>query len=92
LNIENLTLNNRFTKEEAKDILKKSVQIAKDAVNRSNKHSRYVAGSIGPFGACQCDGSEYSGSYCDQMTIEVYFIKTSRGEIFYNKFLFQGIN
>ena len=23
----------------------------------------YVAGSVGPYGACLCDGSEYNGNY-----------------------------
>jgi homocysteine S-methyltransferase len=27
-----------------------------------------VAGSVGPYGACQHDGSEYTGSYVDHMT------------------------
>lgn len=35
-----------------------------------------VAGSVGPYGACQHDGSEYNGNYVDHMTIEV---RTPRG-------------
>ena len=30
-----------------------------------------VAGSIGPYGAYQHDGSEYTGNYVDNMTVEV---------------------
>jgi len=30
-----------------------------------------VIGSIGPYGACQADLSEYSGDYVDSMSIEV---------------------
>jgi len=30
-----------------------------------------VIGSIGPYGACQADCSEYTGQYVDNMSIEV---------------------
>ena len=30
-----------------------------------------MAGSVGPYGACQQDGSEYTGKYVDNMTIQV---------------------
>ena len=30
-----------------------------------------IAGSVGPYGACQHDGSEYTGNYVDHMTREV---------------------
>ena len=30
-----------------------------------------MAGSVGPYGACQHDGSEYTGKYVDYMTIQV---------------------
>ena len=30
-----------------------------------------VGGSVGPYGACQFDRSEYHGDYVDQMTTEV---------------------
>jgi len=33
-----------------------------------------VAGSVGPYGACQHDGSEYTGNYVDHMTVEVSVI------------------
>jgi hypothetical protein len=31
-----------------------------------------VGGSVGPYGACQCDKSEYHGNYVDKMKLEVY--------------------
>lgn len=36
----------------------------------SNRTQPSVAGSIGPYGACQADMSEYTGSYVDSMTEE----------------------
>ena len=33
-----------------------------------------VAGSVGPYGACQHDGSEYSGKYVNSMSLEVNLI------------------
>jgi len=30
-----------------------------------------VVGSLGPYGACQADCSEYSGEYVDSMSVEV---------------------
>ena len=30
-----------------------------------------VVGSLGPYGACQADCSEYSGQYVDTMSVEV---------------------
>jgi len=30
-----------------------------------------VVGSLGPYGACQADCSEYSGDYVDNMSVEV---------------------
>ena len=37
----------------------------------SNRMRPLVAGSVGPLGACLHDGSEYSGNYVDNMSIEV---------------------
>ena len=31
---------------------------------------RQIAGSIGPYGAALSDGSEYSGNYVDEMTVD----------------------
>lgn len=31
-----------------------------------------MGGSVGPYGACQFDKSEYHGNYVDKMNLEVY--------------------
>lgn len=57
-------------------LMKKACETAIDARNEfwssctpGLKRSRpLVAGSVGPYGACQADGSEYSGLYVDSMT------------------------
>ena len=33
-----------------------------------------IAGSVGPYGACLNDGSEFSGSYTENLSIQVYKI------------------
>ncbi len=33
-----------------------------------------IAGSVGPYGACEHDGSEYHGNYVDHMTKEVHVL------------------
>lgn len=60
-----------LNREQAVDLIKKSVQLAKDArddfwskeENRANRIRPLVAGSIGPYGAYLADGSEYRGDY-----------------------------
>ena len=47
-----------------------------------------MAGSVGPYGACQHDGSEYTGKYVDSMTIQVLgketvFLSCQLIEVFY---------
>lgn len=39
-------------------------------VTESGQREPSVAGSIGPYGACQADMSEYTGAYADSMTEE----------------------
>ena len=39
-----------------------------------------VAGSVGPYGACLCDGSEYTGAYVDNITSKV---RSQRAFIFH---------
>ena len=34
------------------------------------RHTPLIAGSVGPYGACQHDGSEYHGNYVDHMSSE----------------------
>ncbi|XP_012522398.1 homocysteine S-methyltransferase 2 [Monomorium pharaonis] len=69
-----------FTEEESLEIIRKAVDYAKDAVNVYSKEIEgdenvknrrpLIAGSIGPYGACLHDGSEYTGSYCINVTRE----------------------
>lgn len=46
----------------------------------SNRAQPSVAGSIGPYGACQADMSEFTGSYVDSMT-EEDFIEWHRARL-----------
>jgi len=48
-----------------KDVVKKSVDLVKSAITKSGKPAKYIliGGSVGPYGACQHDGSEYNGDY-----------------------------
>ena len=60
-----------LNKDQAIELIKKSVQIAKDArdefwsdeKNRINRNYPLIAGSVGPYGAYLADGSEYRGDY-----------------------------
>lgn len=60
-----------LNKNQAIELIKKSVQIAKDArdefwsdeKNRVNRIYPLIAGSVGPYGAFLADGSEYRGDY-----------------------------
>lgn len=60
-----------LNKNQAIELIKKSVQIAKDArdefwsdeKNRNNRQYPLIAGSVGPYGAFLADGSEYRGDY-----------------------------
>ena len=60
-----------LNREQALDLMKKSVQIAQSArdefwsneANRVNRVRPLVAGSVGPYGAFLADGSEYRGDY-----------------------------
>ncbi|MBL8098683.1 MAG: homocysteine S-methyltransferase [Anaerolineales bacterium] len=60
-----------LNKNQAIELIKKSVQIAKDArdvfwsdeKNRINRQYPLIAGSVGPYGAFLADGSEYRGDY-----------------------------
>lgn len=59
---------NKFTESQAKDIIKKSVEIGQQARTESKFNDVLIAGSVGPYGAIQCDGSEYHGRYAENMT------------------------
>ncbi|MES9727255.1 MULTISPECIES: homocysteine S-methyltransferase [Bacillus] len=60
-----------YTKEEAIELMKRSVTLAKEArdlfwqdeARREGRTKPFVAGSVGPFGAYLSDGSEYKGNY-----------------------------
>jgi homocysteine S-methyltransferase len=60
-----------LNKNEAVDLIKKSVQLAKQArdefwaadTNRAGRSKPFVAASVGPYGAFLADGSEYRGNY-----------------------------
>lgn len=68
---ESLGLND----DEAKNLIKSSVALAKKAVEQYGLHSKggqriLIAGSVGSYGAALADGSEYTGNFCDSMTQE----------------------
>lgn len=60
-----------LSKDEAIDLIKKSVRLAiaardefwADEANRVGRHKPFVAASVGPYGAYLADGSEYRGNY-----------------------------
>jgi len=60
-----------LTKEEAIDLIQKSVRLALEArdefwakpANRAGRSKPFVAASVGPYGAFLADGSEYRGNY-----------------------------
>ena len=60
---------------EALRLIRLSVTLAKEAgqnliTSSNDRVGPIVAGSVGPYGACQHDGSEYHGNYVDHMTHE----------------------
>lgn len=58
--------------ERARELLMSGVHLAKETVKRfeSGKRRPLVAGSVGPYGAFLHDGSEYTGAYAEQMSVE----------------------
>ncbi|XP_069560202.1 uncharacterized protein [Brachyistius frenatus] len=58
--------------ERARELLMSGVHLAKETVTRFDSgHQRpLVAGSIGPYGAFLRDGSEYTGAYAAEMSVE----------------------
>lgn len=49
---------------QAQELIKRSVRLAQRARADSNDdHERWIAGSVGPYGAALADGSEYRGDY-----------------------------
>ncbi|KAM4547819.1 homocysteine S-methyltransferase YbgG [Odontesthes bonariensis] len=58
--------------ERARELLMSGVHLAKEMVKRfdSGQMCPLVAGSVGPYGAFLHDGSEYSGAYAEEMSVE----------------------
>ncbi|XP_059196400.1 homocysteine S-methyltransferase [Centropristis striata] len=63
--------------ERARELLMSGVQLAKDAVETfvsdtrpTGQRSPLVAGSVGPYGAFLHNGSEYTGAYAEDMSVE----------------------
>jgi homocysteine S-methyltransferase len=59
------------------NLLRDAVRLAKKAVtsfstaeSSKNRKAPLIAGSVGPYGAALCDGSEYTGTYMDTVTKE----------------------
>ncbi|XP_031828669.1 betaine-homocysteine S-methyltransferase [Nomia melanderi] len=88
-----------LTEEESLDIFSKAVDYAKEAVNLYKKEIKgdkniinenpLIAGSIGPYGACLHDASEYTGKYCSSVSEKV-LMDWHRPRI--NKLIDSGIN
>ena len=60
----------QLSEQEAKDVVKKSVELAQEArdqyITETTKeigNQLFIAGSVGPYGAFLADGSEYRGDY-----------------------------
>ncbi|OWF53677.1 uncharacterized protein LOC110446078 [Mizuhopecten yessoensis] len=63
----------QITEDEAVRLMFSGTKIARDAWREASDSIRterkcWVAGSVGPYGACLHDGSEYSGTYMDKMS------------------------
>lgn len=58
--------------EGARELLMSGVHLAKETVNTFDSGQRrvLVAGSVGPYGAFLHDGSEYTGAYAQEMSVE----------------------
>ena len=53
-----------MTPAEAHKLIKRSVRLAEQSrANCQDDHDRWIAGSVGPYGAALADGSEYRGNY-----------------------------
>lgn len=52
-----------ISRTEATRLLRRSVELARNARDEAGAQGRWVAASIGPYGAALADGSEYRGGY-----------------------------
>ena len=70
--VEGLAKHGGLSKTEAVAAMGRSVGLARTAIDSCSQPRGYVlvGGSVGPFGACQHDGSEYTGAYLASMTRE----------------------
>jgi len=63
-----------LSKEESLGLIERSVAIAKEALvdedNNRQGSTVWIAGSVGPYGACLHDGSEYTGAYISHISQE----------------------
>ncbi|KAF0314386.1 Homocysteine S-methyltransferase 1 [Amphibalanus amphitrite] len=64
--VQNLQQHLQLSVDEAISLMKDSVTLAREAAQASGREVR-VAGSVGPYGACLGDGSEYTGNYLATM-------------------------
>ena len=66
----------KISKDEAIDLMKRSATLACEArdeylkTSPNKQQSILVAGSVGPYGACQHDSSEYHGKYVDTVSAD----------------------
>ena len=51
----------------ARALLRRSVELAREA---AGDQPVWVAASVGPYGAARADGSEYTGSYADELDVD----------------------
>lgn len=70
--IEHLVQHCRLDESKALDAIQKAVKLAHEACNEIGRNWKqcFVAGSIGAYGACQSDRSEYNGKYVDNMSLK----------------------
>ncbi|KAL1023394.1 hypothetical protein UPYG_G00040270 [Umbra pygmaea] len=75
--IEGFTKHLEMTPEQANQLIGSGVTLAKDTVKhfiaenpQAERVVPLVAGSIGPYGAFLHDGSEYTGAYAEDMSVE----------------------
>ncbi|CRK88409.1 CLUMA_CG002188, isoform A [Clunio marinus] len=73
--VEGYTKHLNINREESIDLIKKTVKLAHNARDNfmqinSNTELPLIFASIGPYGAHLHDGSEYTGSYADTVSVE----------------------
>lgn len=73
--IEGLQKYIEITSQQAYELIKKGVSLAKQAAQEvqsecPDRKLLLVAGSVGPYGACLHDGSEYRGDYIGKISID----------------------